>query len=154
MCHTFGTDIGRHVLGIEAELRGQIIDGIPDVLARLDLLVESDGVLMVTDFKTARSAWSDDQAENSAEQLLLYSELVRQRFCSASIRLEFVVVTKSKKVAIASHAVTLDSARVARTKQIVQRVWRAIEAGHFSPNPSPMNCSTCPYREPCRRWTG
>ena len=151
------SDVARprgHVLGVEEELRGRIIDGVPDVLARLDLLVESEGVLTVTDFKTARSAWSDDQAENSAEQLLLYAELVRQRFRISSIRLEFVVFTKAKKVQIGSHVVTLDAARVARTKMIVQRVWRAIEAGHFYPNPSPMNCSTCPYREPCRRWSG
>ena len=143
-----------HILGVEEELRGRLIDGVPDVLARLDLLVESDGVLTITDFKTARSAWSGDQAENSAEQLLLYSELVRQRFPGLSIRLEFVVFTKAKTVAIGRHTVTLDLARVARTLQIVQRVWRAIADGHFYPNPSPLNCSTCPYRDPCRRWTG
>ena len=86
--------------------------------------------------------------------MLLYSELVRQRFPGLSIRLEFVVFTKAKTVAIGRHAVTLDPTRIARTLQIVQRVWRAIASGHFYPNPSPLNCSTCPYREPCRRWTG
>ena len=143
-----------HIVGIEEELRGQIIDGAPDLLARLDLLMESDGILTVTDFKTSKSAWSGDQAADSAEQLLLYSELVRQRFPGLPIRLEFVVFTKAKKVAISRYTVSLDAVRVTRTKRVAQRVWRAISAGHFIPSPSPMNCNGCPYRNACRQWSG
>lgn len=143
-----------HIVGIEEELRGHIIDGAPDLLARLDLLMESEGVLTVTDFKTSKSAWSGDQAADSAEQLLLYSELVGQRFPGLPIRLEFIVFTKAKKVAISRYAVSLDAARVARTKRVAQRVWRAISAGHFIPSPSPMNCNGCPYRNACRQWSG
>ena len=143
-----------HIVGIEEELRGQIIDGAPDLLARLDLLMESDGILTVTDFKTSKSAWSGDQAADSAEQLLLYSEVVRQRFPGLPIRLEFVVFTKAKKVAISRYTVSLDAARVTRTKRVAQRVWRAISAGHFIPSPSPMNCNGCPYRTACRHWAG
>ena len=142
------------VLGVEEELRAPIIDGIPDVLARLDLLVQSDDALTVTDFKTAKTSWSADQTTDSAEQLLLYSDLVRHRFPGLPLRLEFVVFTKAKKVAISRYAVPLDAARVARTKRIAQRVWRAISAGHFIPSPSPMNCNGCPYRVPCRKWSG
>lgn len=143
-----------HILGVEEELRGRVIDGAPELLARLDLLGESDGTLTITDFKTSKSAWSGDQATDSAEQLLLYAELARQRFPGMPIRLEFIVFTKAKKVAIGRYEVALDATRSARTKRIAQRVWRAISAGNFYPSPSPMNCGTCPYRDPCRRWTG
>ena len=143
-----------HILGIEEELRGPIIEDAPDLLARLDLLSESEGTLTVTDFKTSKSAWTGDQATDSAEQLWLYSELVRQRFPGLSINLEFIVFTKAKQVVIGRHAVALNLARVARTKRIAQRVWRAISAGHFIPSPSPMNCNGCPYRVPCRKWSG
>ena len=142
------------ILGVEEELRGRVIDGAPELLARIDLLGESDGTLTITDFKTSKSAWSADQATDSAEQLLLYAELARQRFPGMPIRLEFIVFTKAKKVAIGRYEVALNAARVARTKRIAQRVWRAITAGNFYPSPSPMNCGTCPYKEPCRRWTG
>ena len=143
-----------HIVGVEEELRGKVIDGAPELLARLDLLGESDGTLTITDFKTSKSAWATDQATDSAEQLLLYSELARQRFPGMPIRLEFIVFTKAKKAAICRYEVTLNAARVARTRRIAQRVWRAISAGNFYPSPSPMNCGTCPYRDPCRRWTG
>ncbi len=143
-----------HILGIEEELRGPIIDGAPDLLARLDLLTKSEDTLSVTDFKTSKSAWSSDQATDSAEQLLLYAELVRQSFPDMPIRLEFIVFTKAKKVAIGRYTVPLNAARVTRTKRIAQRVWRAISAGHFVPSPTPMNCQGCPYRAACRQWSG
>ena len=143
-----------HILGVEEELRGRVIDGAPELLARLDLLDECDGTLTITDFKTSKSAWSADQATDAGEQLRLYAALAGQRFPGLPIRLAFVVFTKGKKVAIGRYEVALDAARVARTKRIAQRVWRAISAGNFYPSPSPMNCGTCPYREPCRRWTG
>lgn len=144
-----------HILGVEEELRGRVIDGAPELLARLDLLDECDGTLTITDFKTSKSAWSADQATGSSgDQLRLYALLAGQRFPGLPIRVAFVVFTKGKKVAIGRYEVALDAARVARTKRIAQRVWRAISAGNFYPSPSPMNCGTCPYREPCRRWTG
>ena len=41
---------------------------------------------------------------------------------------------------------------VARTKRVVENVWRAIEAEHFYPAPSAMSCPSCPCREQCRTW--
>ena len=57
--------VGR-IIGIEEELRGCLIDGVPDLLARLDLLTESDEAITVTDFKTSRSAWSVISANRAA----------------------------------------------------------------------------------------
>ena len=142
------------VLGVEEELRGQVIDGVPDVLARLDLLVQDTDGLTVTDFKTAKNSWTADQTTDSGEQLLLYSDLVRQRFPGWPIRLEFIVFKKAKTVTVGRHVVPLDAARLERTKRIIGRVWRSIQAGNFFPSPSPMNCGTCPFRDPCRRWSG
>lgn len=144
-----------HILGIEEELRGRVIEGAPDLLARLDLLQQDNGTLTITDFKTSKSMWSDDDANAAAAgQLLLYAELARQRFPGLPIRLEFIVFKKAKRVDITRHEVALEATRVARTKTIAQRIWRAISAGNFFPSPSPMNCSTCPFQKPCRRWTG
>lgn len=143
-----------HILGVEEELRGRVIDGAPDLLARLDLLQQYNGTLTITDFKTSKNTWTDDDAGAAAGQLLLYADLARQRFPGLPIRLEFVVFKKAKRVAITRHEVALDAARVARTKRIAQRVWRAIAAGNFFPSPSPLNCGTCPFQKPCRRWSG
>ena len=70
------------------------------------------------------------------------------------MRLRFVVLTKTKEPVVDVHELPAEPWRVNRTKRIVERVWPAIEAGHFFPTPSPMNCASCPFRAPCREWQG
>ena len=145
--------IGR-VLGVEEELRGSLVPGVPDLLARIDLLIETDDELIIRDFKTSRNRWSDGQAENQAEQLLLYSELARELAPGKSLRLEFAVFSKTKEPTIERHSVLHDPQRINRTKLVIERVWQAIESGHYYPAPSAMNCPGCPFQQPCRSWAG
>ena len=142
------------VIGIEEELRGDLIPGVPDLLARIDLITTTDDALVITDFKTARSRWSQDQADNSADQLLLYSELARRMMPDRDVRLRFLVLTKAKAPAIESFNVEASRRRSHRTTKAVEHTWRAIEAGHFYPAPRPMNCPSCPFRSACNAWTG
>ncbi len=142
------------IIGIEEELRGQLLPGVPDLVARLDLLVESPKGVTITDFKTSRSEWTDSKANDSAEQLLLYHELVRSLLPGRPIRLQFLVATKGKDVVLSRHPITPNPAKTERTKAVVRLVWDAIDAGHYYPAPSAMNCPTCPFRLPCRRWSG
>ena len=127
---------------------------MPDILGRLDLVVETAEALVVTDLKTARSRWSRDQVEESAGQLLLYHELARSLAPGKQVRLRFAVLTKAKQPAIDVHEVPADPRQIDRTKRLVERVWRAIEAEHFYPAPSPTQCPSCPFRKPCWDWTG
>ena len=143
-----------NVLGVEEELRGAIIPGVPDLLGRIDLLVETNDAVVITDLKTSRNRWTRQKAEDASEQLLLYSELVKDLVPSKQLKMRFAVLTKAKKPAIDVHELPVDARRVGRIKRIVERVWRAIEAEHFYPAPSPMQCPACPYRGPCRAWTG
>ena len=53
-----GSEIGsptgtNTILGIEEEIRGPLVPGCPDLLARLDLIVDTGDVLKVVDFKSA-----------------------------------------------------------------------------------------------------
>jgi CRISPR/Cas system-associated exonuclease Cas4 (RecB family) len=142
------------IVGIEEELRGPIADGMPDLLARVDLLVDIGSCLRLTDFKTARARWSREQAEEeAAEQLLLYHALA-SRLSDLPVELEFVVLTKTKEPTAEKFAVPAEPARVERTRRVAQRVWQAIAAGHVYPAPSPMACGSCGYRQACRQWGG
>lgn len=142
------------ILGVEEELRGQAIPGCPDLLGRIDLIVETSEAVIITDLKTARTRWSQEQVEESANQLLLYHELVRDFVPRKRLRLQFAVLTKTKQPAVDLHDVQTDVKQIDRTKRIVERVWRAIEAQVFYPAPSAVNCSGCPFRGPCRAWDG
>jgi RecB family exonuclease len=151
------SDVSRpagRIVAIEDELREALVPGVPDVLARVDLVVNAGQQLVVTDLKTARSRWSAEQVDESSEQLLLYGELVRRLGLSARVRLQFAVLTKTKQPVVECHPVETNPEKVRRTQRIVERVWRAISAGHFYPAPSPLSCPGCPFRAPCRRWQG
>jgi len=63
------------VLGVEEEIRGTLVEGVPDLYGRIDLVTEDDDRLVLTDFKTSRGKWSTEQAEDAGEQLVLYSKL-------------------------------------------------------------------------------
>lgn len=141
-------------LGVEEELRGPIVPGCPDVLGRIDLIVEETDAVVVTDLKTARARWSRDQVDNSAGQLLLYSELAKSLAPKKRLRLQFAVLTKTKEPALYLHEVAVNVKQVDRMKRIVERVWRAVETGTFYPAPSATECPTCPFRESCRSWEG
>ena len=143
-----------HVIGVEEELRGSIIPGVPDLLGRIDLLIETDDAVIIADLKTSRSRWSRGQAEDSSEQLLLYAEFVKSLVHGKQMRLQFVVLSKTKEPVVGVHELLVVPQQVNRTKRIVKRVLRSIDAGLFYPAPSPMQCPSCPYREPCRAWTG
>ena len=75
------------IIGIEEELRGKLSPGLPDLLGRIDLLLETDDAVVVQDFKTSRSAWNDYQAEDQSEQLMLYADLVRRLIPGKQLRL-------------------------------------------------------------------
>jgi hypothetical protein len=142
------------LIGIEEELRGSLAPDCPDLLARVDLIQDAETELIVTDFKTSRTAWGQGKAEASAEQLLLYHELVKPLAAGRVVRLNFAVITKGKVPTIELHDVMVSRQRAERTKRIVESVWKGIAAGLFYPAPSAITCPTCPFQEPCRAWSG
>ena len=142
------------VLGVEEEIRGMLVENVPDLYGRVDLLTEDSNSLVITDIKTSRGKWSQEQVEDSGEQLLLYSHLASEIAPGKKIATRFLVLTKTKEPVIEEHVREVEPAAVKRTLAGVERVWRAIESGVFYPAPSTMSCSSCGYRAACRVWAG
>jgi hypothetical protein len=142
------------ILGVEEEMRGVLVPGVPDLLARVDLIVETDDAMIVTDHKTASRAWSYEHVDDAAGQLLLYHELVAPIAGNKPIKLQFAIVTKTTAPEVILHEVPVTRPKIERTKRIVERIWKAIDGQHYYPSPSPMNCPGCPYRKACRAWRG
>ena len=142
------------VLGVEEEIRGMLVEGVPDLYGRVDLLTEDSESLVITDIKTSRGKWSQEQVEDSGEQLLLYSHLASEISPGKKLATRFMVLTKTKEPVVEEHTREVNPAAVKRTLAGVERVWRAIESGVFYPAPSTMNCAGCGYRAACRAWAG
>ena len=142
------------VLGVEEEIRGMLVEGVPDLYGRVDLLTEDSDTLTITDIKTSRGKWSPEQVEDSGEQLLLYSHLASEISPGKKIATRFLVLTKTKEPVVEEHVREIGPASVKRTLAGVERVWRAIESGVFYPAPSTVACSGCGYKAMCRAWAG
>jgi len=144
------------VLGIEEELRITLHPDLPDVLAKVDLVTQTPHSLHVTDFKTARSMWNEQKALESSDQLVLYGVTTAgmSRYLGVPVQLHFGVLTKAKKPQVKLLTVPTDPSRVARMTDTALQTWSAIQAGQFYPNPSPMACSTCPFKSPCPVFAG
>jgi len=142
------------VLGVEEEIRGMLVEGVPDLFGRVDLLTEDSDSLVITDIKTSRGKWSQEQVEDSGEQLLLYSHLASEISPGKKIATRFLVLTKTKEPVVKEHVREVEPVAVKRTLAGVERVWRAIESGVFYPAPSTVGCAGCGYRAACRAWAG
>lgn len=144
------------ILGIEEELRIVLDPDLPDVLAKVDLVTQTDGALHDIDFKTSRSRWTEQKAAESGEQLVLYGQTVLGISSSLGlpVKLHFAVLTKHKTPLVQLLPIITDDQRVAALRDGIAQVWEAIQAGSFYPSPSPQNCTTCPFRSRCPAMTG
>src|SRR5204863_3352303 len=106
------------ILAVEEQLRGLVIPGLPDLLGRVDLIIETDAELVISDWKTSRSRWNAEQAEDAAEQLLLYAELAQDFATGKSVHLELEVLTKTKEAAVEQHLAAVDPLSLERTKRV------------------------------------
>jgi putative RecB family exonuclease len=139
------------ILGVEEELRIVLDPELPDVLARVDLVSMSDTAVYVTDFKTSRSRWNDQKAREFGDQLLLYGATAASmaRYIGLPIRLAFAIITKARTPVVQILPVPTAAERMTAMTESLAGVWEAIQTGNFYPAPSPMSCSTCPFRTRC-----
>ena len=73
-----------------------LVEGMPDLYGRIDLLTEDDTPTL-TDIKTSRGKWSDEQVEDSGEQLLLYSKLASEISPSKKVMTRFFDTKYSRR---------------------------------------------------------
>ena len=128
--------------------RGEILE--TPMVAIVDLLTRDDDGLTITELKTSGRAYGGLEVETSM-QPTSYVNAVWETFGElASVGYAVLVKTKTPKVQ--RLATVRNESDFGRLGDIVQGVERAIEVKAFYPNESPLNCSTCPYRDPCREW--
>ena len=137
------------VVAVEEMIRATLDPALPDIVSRVDVVVQCGTGLQVNDFKTSRSKWTEAKAMENGEQLQLYRRLARPMADHGAIEARFVVLTKQKTPAVQVFEVPDGGDDGARLVEGMKQVWTAIEAGNYYPNPSPMNCATCPFKGRC-----
>lgn len=142
------------VVGIEEEMRAPLLVDAPDVLGRLDLVIETLDAFIVIDFKTAKSKWSDAQRQDAELQAIVYKELVGKIAGDKPVRVEFIVLTKTKAPSVAIESAAITDGAIRHGKAMMSAAWQAIQHGNFYPCPSITACPSCPYRKQCDAWQG
>lgn len=144
------------IIGIEENFKVKLSPDLPDLAGRVDLVSHDDGVLTITDFKTARSIPTDEAANDMADQLVLYAEgcAPMATGLNAKIQLRYVYISKTKEVKVEAIQVDLDPAKAKRTKAVIGQVWQSMQQGVIYPASSPMNCCGCGFHLRCKTWNG
>lgn len=145
------------IVAIEERFRVALDNDLPDILAKVDLVTQTTNpgseALHVVDLKTSRSRWNEVRVAESAEQLLLYGQTVRSVSEGLPIKLHFAVITKAKTPVVQVLDVPSEEPRLDLVRANVGQVWQSARQGNFYPNPSPLSCSTCPFKSKCPAFT-
>lgn len=144
-----------HIIGIEQEILAPLHNSCGEyletpLLAVADLITEGNEELTVQEFKTSGRAYSEMEAETSL-QPTCYVNAVQEAYGHPAT-VEYTVLVKTKTPKIQRLRAVCHEDDLARLGDIVENIERAIEAKVFYPVETPLNCSTCPYRQPCREW--
>jgi len=137
------------VVAVEDCFTARIHPDMPDVLARVDVIYQDDDGMHLLDAKTSRSRWSQGKVAESADQLLLYGQLIEQAMPEEKIHLHFGVITKAKTPVVEIHDLPASTNQAENVVKIMLPVWQAMRQGVDFASPSAMNCSTCPFQSQC-----
>lgn len=145
----------QNIIAIEQEMiapmhnsRGEYLES--PLIAVADLITEGNEELTVCEYKTSGRTYSEMEAETSL-QPTSYVNAVREVYGHHAI-VEYTVLVKTKTPKVQRLNTVRTDEDLGRLGDIVETIERAIQAKAFYPVENPLNCSTCPYRQPCREW--
>lgn len=144
------------VLGVEEAFSLELVDPetgeVLDVpfVGKVDLIEQApDGQIWLVDFKTASQRYTEDNVRRDL-QLSAYSLYARTAYAGEDsiVRLRFDVLLKTKTPQCVLYTTERTLQDAQRFTRIVLAIWRAIQGGHFYPNPG-WQCQDCPYSGHC-----
>ncbi len=128
--------------------RGEYLE--TPLIAVADLITEDNEEWTIREFKTSGRAYSEMEAETSL-QPTCYVNAVQEAFGQTAV-VEYTVLVKTKTPKVQRFRTVRNDEDLGRLGDIVEAIERAVQAGIFYPVESPLHCSSCPYRQPCREW--
>ncbi|MCA9026796.1 MAG: PD-(D/E)XK nuclease family protein [Planctomycetaceae bacterium] len=120
------------------------------LLAFADLITREEGTLKVSEFKTSGRAYGEFEVESSL-QATCYANAVLE-VTSEWPTLEYLILVKTKTPKLQRFKTARNEVDLGRLGDLVENIERAVSNQIFYPIETPLNCSTCHYRQPCREW--
>jgi putative RecB family exonuclease len=139
------------IIAIEHEAFFTLLPGVVPLKARLDLVEIEGHNLVLSDWKTSKSRWSENKTAESLPQLVVYAaavaNLVRELGLK-KIQPRFVILTKAKTPVVQLLEPKASQADVVRLKELVSETADAINKGVF-PRREGWPCGYCPFAKQC-----
>jgi hypothetical protein len=140
------------IIAVEHFFEMQLSPWLPKLQGRVDVLEETDEELIISDIKTSRTHWGEDEIEAGRDQLVLYREGLKPLIeeIGKPVRLCWEVIGKVKAPWVERIELS-NPPEITRPIRIATLVLEMIEKALFVPSPGWM-CSTCPFRDACQGW--
>ncbi|TWT60828.1 RecB family exonuclease [Rubinisphaera italica] len=120
------------------------------LLAFTDLITKEADILKVTEFKTSGRSYGEFEVETSMQATCYVNAVIETIGEMPSVEYAVLVKTKTPKLQRLKTART--EYDLGRLGDLIQNVEKAVNNQIFYPIESPLNCSTCGYRQQCREW--
>ena len=153
----FNEPLPQNILAVEKSMtvplwtsRGHALE--KPLVAVVDLLCDGNEALKLTEFKTSKRKYGAFEAE-SALQASCYALAIKERY-NRPVHLRYTVLVKTQTPSVQHLDTVRTDDDLARLGDIVQAIDSAIQSKAFYPVENAMNCSGCPFRQPCREWQG
>jgi DNA helicase II / ATP-dependent DNA helicase PcrA len=118
---------------------------VPDVVSPTLRLLPSE-VVTITDYKSSDVRDPDKARQRARDSLQL--TIYAMGWQAQTGRLPDAVQLSFLETGLVGRA-TVDERRLARGRAAIEQAASGIRAGDFAPQPDPITCSYCPYREIC-----
>lgn len=143
------------IIGVEESFDIEVAPWLR-LTGRVDVIEESEdgNFLLLTDLKSSRSAWGDEQVLQGQDQLLLYRDGLRPLIESIGkpVKLAWEVILKQKTPRVERIELSDPPPTAERSIKTATIVLEAIEKQIFVPSPGMMQCHGCPFRAACVAW--
>ena len=120
------------------------------LVAITDLITANDECLTVQEFKTSGRSYSESEVGSSL-QPTCYVQAVQESLGQVP-NVEYTILIKTKTPKVQRLKTSRYAEDCGRLGDLVQTIQRAVDLGIYYPVESPMNCSTCSFRQQCREW--
>jgi putative RecB family exonuclease len=141
------------VLAIEEAFSFKIEGLDIPIIGAMDLVEEDNaGTIIITDWKTAGKAYSNDDVDKNFQLTLYQMAAQANGFADREILLRFDCLIKTKTPKFEQYYTTRSDEDILRAKKKIMQVANGISKGVFVPNDGHWKCKGCAFADHCRNW--
>jgi len=122
------------------------------VIGVKDLIEDDNGAISITEYKTAKRAYSTDQVRQNLQLTLYWMAAQHNGFQDREIMLRIGCLIKTKTPRYEEYITVRSADDETRLIRKITEVYRGMQAGIFLPNDGSWLCARCPYQTACQHW--